>query len=489
MNDYSQIFTRHTLHPDIVYHQPNDHGGWDQFSKHDIVEAIRQWKNLLAEKAGIGPGSRVMTGGNVCDLRYISAVIAVFELGATIAVLDKVPVITEPFLPRGRILAPFDLMIAPDDYLESDDAHVRTWAKNFCRQVMKWGEWFDYTSTTNSSWSDVILAEPKTVMIATTTSGSTGDPKPIFYPHDFMMSISDRTAKLYDHKESDRVLHLTNLHHGGSSSTFFIPTLSRCKTHFFKHGHTDDPAMLKEVADTIVKERINKIMFPDVLNFERITQYLPRLEHELICYNSQSVPKTTIDTVKRANISAVFSWFGSSETLGPLFESKITPDTDPATHDTLNYSKPLDDYYKIEVEGDRLHIISEFQDHYINDAFVVDSDGNFHYSHRTDLLRVNHVTLSWKDLTDLLEGRFGEHRAHIVPDSTMNKIYLLVDQSYKNDADVQDKINAIAADLRRLSVDLDLNAYDFCNMSDFYSGIKFNRQGAQNYFRQKLNLL
>jgi acyl-CoA synthetase (AMP-forming)/AMP-acid ligase II len=404
-------------------------------------------------------------------------------------VLDKVPVITEPFLPRGRILAPFDLMIVPDDYLESEDAHARTWANKFCRQVIKWEEWFTYESTTNSSWSDVILSDPKTTMIATTTSGSTGDPKPILYPHDFMVSVAHRTADLYDYNEDDRVLHLTNLHHGGSCSTFFLPTLNRCRTHFFRQGHTDDPDMLKEVADTIVNERITKVLFPDVLNFERVTQYLPKLEHKLICFSSQSVPKTTIDTVKRTNIDTVISWFGSSETLGPLFDSRITADTDSATHDPLNYGKPLDNYYKITVEGEQLHVVSDFQDHYINDAFVVDGQGNYHYSHRTDLLRVNHVTLNWKDLTDLLEDRFAEHRAHIVPDSTMNKMYLLIDRSYCNDADVQEKIAAIAADLRRLSTNLDLNAYDFCNMADFYSGIKFNRQGAQNYFRQKLNLL
>jgi acyl-coenzyme A synthetase/AMP-(fatty) acid ligase len=222
MNKYSQLFTRHSVRPDLVYNQPDGKGGWLQFTHHDLVEGIRQWKNLLVEKASVGPGSRVMTGGNICDLRYVSAVIAVFELGGTICVLDKVPVITEPFLPRGRILAPFDLMIVPDDYLESEDAHARTWANKFCRQVIKWEEWFTYESTTNSSWSDVILSDPKTTMIATTTSGSTGDPKPILYPHDFMVSVAHRTADLYDYNEDDRVLHLTNLHHGGSCSTFLL---------------------------------------------------------------------------------------------------------------------------------------------------------------------------------------------------------------------------------------------------------------------------
>lgn len=480
----TNIISRYNIHPDLTFYQNRqDSDGFHMFGHADMTAAIRQWKNILTQTAGIRPGHKIGIGSSLCDLRYLSLLYATTELGAILLVLDKPSTLTESSSCRCRVLAPFDLYLAWDE----SDPITKAMGQWFARQQLPFSMW-DVYATSDHSAEDLMAAQPNDVVMMAPTSGSTGDPKVVQYRHNWFSAVGERCRVLFDYNQNDRVLHLTNLHHGGSAGCFFFPTFNHCRHHYFEYGLDQAPGTIDRIVNLVMQERITKIMFPNNRVLEQFIHACPRVDHELKLFCLQANSPAWIEHIHRANIHSVISFFGSAETLGPLFVNVIDQQS-THDHNVLNYGLPLDDFYNITIEDQRLKTVDQFgNQNMLNDCFELDRNGNFVFQRRVDLVRVNEVIMAWSQLDDLVSRHFAVNQAWLIADSVTNKIYLLCDHSLAWHPDYQQQIDAVAHDLAKIDPILVINYVDLCPVDQFFNNIKIDRNAICSHFRVKYKL-
>jgi hypothetical protein len=230
-------------------------------------------------------------------------------------------------------------------------------------------------------------------------------------------------------------------------------------------------------------------MFPTSHLLDLVLKQLPTLDHECHFYTLQANLKSWIPEVKRTNVASVESIFGASEMLGPIFLNTITPATTDS-HDVLNYGKPLINFYSVKIQDQQLYVRDKTgRNSLLSDRFEIDSNGDYHYKSRSNLIRVNEVTFKFGDLEKILTENFDTLSAVLVADSVANKIYLLVDQSLQGTADIPTKLNNINLTLGNINKILKIDYVDYQPVEKFLSGIKINRSLIAEHFRKKFNLI
>ena len=478
------LISRHSIHPEITqYFWRPDLNEYQAHGHNDMIESIRQWKNILTEQENIVPGNKVGLAITHFDLRYSACLFATAELGGVIPILDHVHVTSET-KPRCRVLAPIDLFLYSDNIIQAA-RNVGNW---YAKKQLNIDCWFNYASTTNHRYADVMLAQDEDIVIVSPTSGSTGEPQAITYSHKWLSAIGDHCTQTFNFSADDRILHLSNLHHGGSSGCFFFPTVKHCKEHYFEYGAMPSPEDYERIIKVIVDKKINRVMFPNSHTLDQILSALPPLEHECHFYTLQANSKTWIPEVRRTNVASVVSIFGSSETLGPIFLNTITPATTDS-HNVLNYGKPLTNFYSVEIQDKQLYVSDKTgRNNLIDDCFEIDNNGNYHFRSRSKSIRVNEVTFDFGDLERMLTQNFDALSAVLVADSVANKIYLLVDLNLQDHADIPTKLNNINMTLGNINKILKVDYVDYQPIKNFLSGIKVNRSLIAEHFRKKFNL-
>ena len=478
-----EVIDRNWINPNIQWYQYNHEKTERQtFTYKDIVESIDHWKNVIVENSDWKPGARLASGAHLCDLRYLSLLFATLELGGELIVLDKPARIEQIDQVRCRVLAPFDLFVLDDN----QDPISRKTAEIYAKKSIPMNLWYTHNSP-DCKYSDVDWAEPKGMMMACTSSGSTGIPKPIEYSHEFIYNLAKRAERLFDLKPEDRVLHLTNLHHGGSSGFFFFPSLNACDHHFFEYGLHASQGM-PAIIDMVRREKITKIIWPNNLSLELFIKTCPPLEHDVDLYCLQANLKSWIPMVKRSNVRSITSIFGASEVLSPIFVNVITRDT-PDDHDVLNYGKLLDDFFDVEItEDQRFKVTNKWRGTYIlNDHFQQDDNGNYHYVKRTDMMRINEATITFDACETISRQHFTTNKAFLIPDTLTNKIYLLVDDEFSSKVD--EKLPLINKALADINPILKVDFVDCQPIMKFYDQIKFSYVWGKAHFREKHQLI
>jgi acyl-coenzyme A synthetase/AMP-(fatty) acid ligase len=477
-----QTIGRGDLHPDLslIFYDPAA-DSYVQVSETKMHDAIDRWRHLLVEQGGVTVGSRVGTGFLMTDLSYVSCVYALAELGAIVLILDKVPT-GSAVKPRCRVLAPFDLYIRPS----ASPANVLAVGDWYARQQLDSGLWNSYRPRTDSEPTAPVTNGELTFMQCT-TSGSTGEPVPVEYGHAWFRAVGDHCIRTFGFQFDDRVLHLSNLHHGGSSGCFFFPAMRACRQHYFLYGLDVEPRWIDRIVELIAGRRINRVMFPKTAVLEAVLSRMPAIQHQCVFYTLQANQKNWIQESRRSGIEIV-SLFGASEILGPIFINRITPQTSD-DHKVLDYGRPLD-FYTVSVDLDQLHVMDRtYRTAVTNDIFTVDEQGHYHYGSRSDLIRINEVAFGYYQLTAILQQQFDPAKSALIADTTLNKIYLLLDHSAERMPDLYRRIQGIVDALAKIDPVLSLRCVDYVEFNHFVTGIKLNRELAITHFRQRFNLI
>jgi hypothetical protein len=477
-----KTLTRSILHPKIQWYQFDEQLNKIVLSRQDITEAIDFWKLILGE-TGFKPNDKLGAMLSLCDIKYFSLLFATLELGGSLCVMDK------PSCPhwvseiRSRIFAPIDIIVTSNTPTDVETAVVNAFA---VKQIYS-DVWHNYVAK-EFSFKDVFNDLPDKPALLGTSSGTTGVPKLLTYTHEFLYNIAKRSVNLLYFEEEDKILHLSNLHHGGSAGIFFFPSLMGSKHHYFEHGLAKNS--IEKIIELVLREKINKIMFPNSLLLEEFIFKVPRIEHKLDLYTLQSKNKSWLPHVKRANINSIYSVFGSTEVLGPVFNNIFTINDSPDTFNVLNYGQPLDDFYQIcKTDDNKLSITIQNKETYIlNDHFNVTSDGDYIFVGRADIIRVNDVNLSILFLENLILKYFKPTTAVLIPDSTTNKLYLLCNPECNNSEFEQKKLKIIK-ELKEIDNILDINFTLFVPLSQFVDQIKFSYDLSKRYFRREFNLV
>jgi hypothetical protein len=319
--------SRNIIHHEIQWHQPIS-SGWHIINYEDIVGGIVQWKNILYEQANFKFGEKFGVGGRQCDYGYLTAIFAGIELGGKIIVM--------PTTNSGQqLIGPISAWLY-EDQVEKAIRDGNTVGTN-C--AIPWSTFYNFKSKFDTfEHLAQIERSPDDMVLTTTTSGTTGIPKVIEYSHRLFDDVRERSIKIFNLNQNDRVLHLSNMHHGGTGGVFFLPSLSACKYHYYFNGLEPVVNKIDELIKLIKTEKISKAMFPNNLLVDEFLKKLDWLDHDFEIYVNQSNRMDWVNAVKRTNVKAIHSLFGSTETLGPIFLNTITRNSGP-DHDVLNYGK------------------------------------------------------------------------------------------------------------------------------------------------------
>jgi acyl-CoA synthetase (AMP-forming)/AMP-acid ligase II len=470
------------LHPELIVYQ-KEQETFKAFSRDEFINSVQHWKNILGESINFKPGSKVGIGIELLNIRYASLLYAVSELGGINLVLDKVPVGSDK-LPRCRVLAPFDLYV----FSETPDQRTKNIGLWYSKNQLSADVWYDYQTKQNNFYATQLVPAEDDLFMQSPSSGSTGTPKVIGYTHKWLTKLSHHCAQTLNFRSNDRVLHLTNLHHGGSSGVFFFPTMNFCREHYFDHGLDTSERRQKQIVNLIVQQQINKVMFPNSILLDQILKLMPPIEHDCCFYSLQANHKAWVAESRRTGIQIV-SLFGASETLGPIFINKIDATT-ADNHNVLNYGKPLSSFYSVEIRGRRLQVTDiTGLSNTLNDVFTVDQKGDHYYNSRSDLIRINEVILEFSDLQNILLANFDELSAALLADTTANKIYLLLSDSLKDSINTTNNIEKINQALAAINPVLKIDFIDYVNFEDYLTGIKLDRAASIDHFRKKFNLI
>lgn len=465
--------SRNIIHPEIQWYQPSGKN-WHIVNYNDIVGGIIQWKNILHEQTNFRLGQKFGVGSSQCDYTYLTAIFAGIELGGKIIVM--------PSTASGKkLIGPITAWLYEDHVTKAIHDGNEVMAKH----TIPWSTFYNFESKFKSfAHLQQTNRSPDEIVLTTTTSGSTGTPRVIEYSHQLFDDVRARSIKIFKLDQEDRVLHLSNMHHGGTGGVFFLPSLSACKYHYYFNGLSAD-LDIDHLIELIKQEKISKAMFPNNLLVDKFLSKLTWLDHDFEIYVNQANSKSWIEHVSRTNIKAIHSLFGSTETLGPIFLNTITRNS-KLDHNVLNYGKLLDDHYSVDCRnGCTVVTIKNHYQETLSDQFVVGADNDYIFQSRTTLIRINECIISLADITKLTQELLGNDGV-IVPDTVTNKIYVaytdkLVDPSHT--------INQLNCQLSAMSPLLQVDHADCIDLNQFITGIKLSIENLRAHFRQKYKLL
>lgn len=459
-------------------------------SKPELLEKIGRAKNYLLKEKKFARGDCVILATTQWPA-FLVWFIAVSELGGSFLVTDSPAVATiDVFKSRLSIYNKID--------------HIIYYSNNFpveqlgMTNISIEENIYDGYEFSQESL-DLILSQESDILLYSLSSGTTDTPKVISHTHKFFYDLIDRNAKVFNLKNEDRCLHSKNLHHGSILGVYLLPTLKHCRYHYFQSfgelnfGKIERP--LKPYIDMLKRFKINRCMIywthilhqlrlelkPDDFDYEIQMGYLSQFDAEDLKY------------VCGLCGHRVISIFGCTESSGPLFLKEISRDNIDSL-DFNNFGKPLDDFYKLEIDDRSLKITMPDESIvYSGDYFEIEN-GNFIHGGRQNGIKIKGIPIYLPILVKLIKnfaeqyGFIFDHAKEfdIVVDKTYSLIYLRSDVPFK---------------LKRLNKFLFDNsgtdAYNISNIvvgdrTQFISGIKLDAEHiriiSRNFLKSKNKL-
>jgi|LakMenE18May11ns_1017448.scaffolds.fasta_scaffold9917564_2 hypothetical protein len=455
------------------------------YTYQQLCNGIDVIKDILLNKYGCQPGDSILIGINTSALQ-IATFFACAELGLQVVVLDHGRndnwIATDYIDPKTQSLMPIRYFIVDDRYTNLNSPKYEFFKKVCPNFVILDAYLLDNQHIVPQT---KVYATPESILIKCTSSGTTGTAKIVQHTHQFLSKLIPRNGCFYD----DTVCMITNLNHGSSPATYFLPALCSDNTKKFVSFVNIDN-------DDGVKHPIKK--FKDVkFNFSRLSiavqnhdikhlmlpythmiqDFFDQNDHpNLTLYTLSTIPIAWLDVYKNKKIKNIISFFGCNETSGPVFISEIN-DTNFAES---NY-KLMDDFYKINLnDGTNLEVEMPVYDKKIctNDMFE-HMNGYYRHIGRNDLYRVNgHVV----DLQKYKDTVMEFLNATLIVDTIKDKLYVAV---WDQVDDVENRVKDISQEFQRISESTHkVDKFAVLEQNKFYSGVKLDMELLRDYFRK-----
>jgi hypothetical protein len=425
------IITRHCINKDIIVHEKyfGTYKSSKTYNYKEFCLVIDKWKAILIEQYNVQPGQTiVLTAGP--HVRYHALIFAAAELGLAF-VVDWPHAYSEFDIfhnDKITMYGKIDFVYSTKNSHDSTHPTYNHWdtQRNLehVRHTIFDDDFDDFPAPTverQEELSLMIFANPNTVLVHTSTSGTTVLPKKIIYSHEKMYLLAKRCGHLYFTKNNS-ILHTTTMHHGASMGLHWLPGFMSGKDQF---TFTSD---LTTMSIMINNNKINQVFLPTTNDLSNFLKAIPKVTHCLNLITLYQITPNMVLTMKEKNINYIKSIYGDN-TIGIAILIKTTDQTtDLATYDITNMGSILDDFYQIEVRNKSLWISipSLNQDWKTsNDQFEI-INGEYYFQGRIDQYRINGEWIKLTDIEKVVHQLFGPTGANIVIDSEYQQIYLSV---------------------------------------------------------------
>jgi hypothetical protein len=462
-----------------------------EYDKAKLGTQIDKWKYFLVNNCDAKRGDKILIGLVDISVDFVALCFAAFELTLVIVIADQEPIIeigTKNLVnPKVSCLMPIDILIWEEVIENGFDPLSKKlhYFKENCKQFQLLENF--YTTEFPEDLTDVSHIKPNEtdILMLTTTSGSTGTAKIVGHTHDFFYNLCKRNSNAF----AGTVIHTKNMHHGSSLSVFYLPSLASdsVTTNYFLSLPSHEEPLVKKFIYQIEDLDLNHISIPYIKYLDSLFDAIdssgakfPNLTVSLLTY----IPSYCRKYIEEGSIKQVESIFGSNETAGPVFMSKMNHDT-LHDFDSRKFYAP-DNFYHIELINKELNVTLPIYQKTIktNDLFETDGENYLHIG-RSDLVRINDVIVNFNFFVELCESY--SNQIVLVTDAMENKIYLVIQKNstLHRSMGVSELIEQLNNKIRSYySTDrLEVNKYLIEDFSVFLNGIKMDRELVRGYFR------
>lgn len=385
--------TRDIINPDINY---------DGMNREDLFRLINRWKRLLLFKHEVGPGDVMALGIFDVNHNHVACLFAAAELGLKIFIITK-PISKETIhATKMGIFGPVDITVTQD--LDPDDLHVEMFNR-YSKKICYENEIDCVTNDNNVMLADICVDDP---LIFASTSGTTGDSKPVFFTHKEVYEISKRNISVFGYTKASIIQQTMNMHHASAMLTYLFPTLMTCDTHYrgpIAHG----PHIIKTVWSPkdfvevcLVDKKVDNVICSNVFFLQLLMlgySQAERWNEHRITLNMSGFPATKeiYDIAKRFPVNFI-SHYGSIDTGIPLIVNKITNESE-YKQDYIGVVP--DDFYRIA--GDQVTCRALWDEaRPLPDDLTYQSDG-YYYSGRKNNTMID------KELIEILNDQLDSY--------------------------------------------------------------------------------
>lgn len=470
------IITRDIIADNFSIKVLNPDGIENTVDKDFIIRAINGAKSYLIKEKNVKPGQKIIIIHNAWP-DYVVWFFAAAELGLSFVVSDY-PRLNNSVSVQKKL----SLYGSLDLVITYPGVEISNFFSDDQNKIIEWNEFLTYPPER----ADEIWANEKSILIYSTSSGTTGTPKVIKHSHEFFYRLAKRNAALYNLSLDDRCLHSKSLHHGSVTGVYFLPTIMSCSHHFHTRIHPKTPAL--PWVRWAEKHNINRLF----LMQETIEQFsfniTPSIKNQgkKFLYILSKIDDNSIQKIIYRGGYRISSIFGCTETSGPLFLPTWSHKTKRAIL-THYMGKPLDDFYKLTLNDKNLLEVTMPDGEVVctGDRFEI-IDNQWIYRGRENTYKINGVPLYLDLLIDCLENFFKKNHGDffdLVIDSEHDMIYIRLNSPYK--------LYKINEHIKKqiVSQDDSNNPYIIHKQiigprSDFITGIKFDPEEIRIRCRQ-----
>jgi acyl-CoA synthetase (AMP-forming)/AMP-acid ligase II len=495
----SKIISRHFLRQDLEYHEDDQIYRYD-----DFVDSINKWKNILYYQYNMRPGMSACFIDMSVYFEYCTLFIAAAELGIRTLCIPERPktpdgrvpkldqVINEIGLPDLMYYYSEESIVLQAKTMAMPQMALVNMAARYSSNLMTFDDYVNYNAADyDKALNDQILATEENILSWTTTSGTTGDPKPIEYNHRQLYDIAQRNAQVFGFDQPGiSVSHTRNMHHAAILMANFLPAFGWAQYHHSLRTdyNQTDVEFAEQFVDFVNRKGTNKVLLPFSLMLEAVFSYIKKnnikFNHAFdVIVGGFNITKTYVEAFQATNINKIMSMFGSNETLGPVLVRIIDHNTGVDNYDPTFLGTPVDDMYNIRITDQQLIAVTcpvLFNDEIVMGDMAQGNDvtGYYHLGRpNITKLRFNEVEFYVNEIRELIKSIMPDLRFEVVADTIGQKLYVAVWQGTMD-------IDLLNQRMMERYDRLTISDWDYLNLMD-YDKFKIDVPALIEYFRNK----
>jgi len=382
--------SRHIINKDIDY---------DGYNYNQLCNLIDRWKYLLVSK-NVKKGNTLALSISIVNPNQIALTIAAAELGLQLFIIDWPISIKTMSKTKLGLFGPVDFTVECES-LRSIEIHHKM-ITEYSLNVIAENEIDSIHDTYTPIWG-----RASSPFLIASTSGTTGEAKPIIFTQKEIYEMSKRNIDIFKFYKDSRVGHTKNMHHASSLITDLIPSLMASDFHRSCLYSVLDPKTFENNVIPIVKKyKLDRLLVYNMFSMFKFLEALGEDNDYKIVINMSgfSAPKNFPDICRKFNIEIV-SHYGSIDTGIPLLVNYIT---EHSKYIPNSLGILPDKFYKMEKQ---MLITKDL----INKD--IDYDG-YNYEKLCSLID------RWKSLFKKYGAKRGDSMAASLPDASINQVAL-----------------------------------------------------------------